>query len=633
MLNEPPCVYLCAAVQDRPFVESLYRRLRPRGLAMHDGGELAGLASSDGERQHVMDTCKLILVVISRASAPSAAVMADYRYAIARGFQTIPLIVSSVKDLPADLSHVQAINFATDDQEGWAALLIALDTAGIARFPVLSPPNLDVEVVVARARSGLTPPAWYIHRNPVPGPRQLSSWTIYGATVTILLTILAFFALGRNPLIALPAIYVVYQLYIKFSPVSQRIQKNSATVILTPDGFVVVTTTGSAVSAAYRDATTSVPIERAQTGDVHLQVNPGSGRPPVDMTLSKFPGEGMLGQQALAYYQAYVARYITGNLTPTRPIAPAPLLFISYSRKDAAFIDRLELSLQSVGFNVWVDRSNLLGGQSWSAEVQQAIEQCAVLVVAVSPDALRSAAVRREYEYALQCGKPVFGALVRSARRIPPELRQHMVSDHRQNLLLGVLELALTLDRAGIHPLAAFASLPGGRVSQSSAVLVAETLHGRTSPNSVVYRASLPARFALSMILLLLIAAVGCWLFLQSGDLYPLFIASVVLFGLGVPNLLFLRRRLRYPDIIITLSEGYITFFNSARLLEYPYDSMSALTLAPPSLFSGTTLVNTGIGSNSPLTVRIRPGFHQSRKIAQRIIADFNRYKRQAGGG
>ncbi len=89
-----------------------------------------------------------------------------------------------------------------------------------------------------------------------------------------------------------------------------------------------------------------------------------------------------------------------------------------------------------------------------------------------------------------------------------------------------------------------------------------------------------------------------------------------------------MRRRLRYPDTIIALPEGYITFFNSARLSEHPYDSLSTVTITAADPFSGVTLTNSGVGSRKPYTVQIRPVFHQSHAIAERIIADFNRYKR-----
>lgn len=629
MLNNPPRLYLSASGQDRPFVDGLCARLRSRGLAVYEGGDLGETATRD-ERQREIDTCQTVLVVISYASMRSAEVTADYQYALAHTQLVFPVIVSTANDLPADLSHLQAIDFSVGEEEGWAALLIALDTLGIARYPIAAPPDLDDEVVLARARSGITPPAWYVTRLPVPSGRRLTRWTIYGVAITVILTILTYFATGRNLLILLPALYIIYQLYVKYSPAGLRALKNSPMVILTPDGFVVTTKTGSAVSAAFRDATTDVPAAQARTSDIHLKVDPRNGRPYVEMTLSTFPGDGILGQQALAHYQAYVARYLSDEpgQASVAAVAAAPLLFISYSRKDASIIDRLELSLQQAGYNVWVDRSNLHAGQAWSAQVGQAIDQCAALVVALSPAALRSAAVRNEYQHALKAGKPVLIAAIRTTLQPPPELRQSPRSDLRGNLLLGVLSLAEALDQAGAHPASMFGALPGGRLPRSSTLVMAQALRGITPPDGTVYRASLPARFTYSTIILLAVAAGGALLALAISDLYPLFIVGVLLFGIGVPNLLLTRRRLRYPDTIVTLPEGYITFFNSARLSEHPYDSLSTVTITASDTFSGVTLANSGVGSSKLYTVQIRPGFHQSRRIAERIIADFNRYKR-----
>jgi hypothetical protein len=627
MLNSPPQLYLSATGQDRPFVDSLCERMRSRGLAVYEGGDLNGPATRD-ERQREIDTCQAVLVVISRASMRSVEVTADYQYALAHSQPVFPVIVSTANDLPTDLSHLQAIDFSAGEEAGWAALLIALDTLGIARYPIASPPDLDDDVVLARARSGITPPAWYVTRLPVQAGRRLSRWTIYGVAITVILTILTYFATGRNLLVLAPALYIVYQLYIKYSPAALSSLKNSPMVILTPDGFVVTTKTGSAVSAAFRDATTDAPIAQARTSDIHLKVDPRNGRPFVEMTLSAFPGEGILGQQALAHYQAYVARYLSGEPGQAPTVTAAPLLFISYSRKDASVIDRLELSLQQAGYNVWVDRSNLRAGQEWSAQVGQAIDQCAALVVALSPAALRSAAVRNEYQHALKAGKPVLIAVIRTTRQPPPELRQSPRSDLRGNLLLGVLSLADALNQAGAHPAASFGALPGGRLPRSSTLVMARALRGITPPDGTVFRASLPARFIYSAIILLAVAAASALLALAIGNLYPLFIASVLLFGIGVPNLLFMRRRLRYPDTIVTLPEGYITFFNSARLSEHPYDSLSTVTITASDTFSGITLANSGVGSSKPYTVQIRPGFHQSRAIAERIIADFSRFKR-----
>jgi hypothetical protein len=209
-------------------------------------------------------------------------------------------------------------------------------------------------------------------------------------------------------------------------------------------------------------------------------------------------------------------------------------------------------------------------------------------------------------------------------------LRQHALSDHRENLLLGLFDLAVALDGADIHPLATFGALPGAHIPQSSTLTMAQALHGGAVTDGAAYRASLPTRFPISIVILLLAAALGGLLTLAFGDLYPLFIGSVLLFGVGLPNILFMLRRLRYPDTIIMLPEGYITFLNSASLSEHPYGALSAVTVAPPSLFRGATVVNTGSGTGKQYSVAIRPGFHHSRAIAEQIVANFNTYQQHA---
>ena len=42
MLNSPPQLYLSASGQDRPFADGLCARLRSRGLAVREGGDLSG---------------------------------------------------------------------------------------------------------------------------------------------------------------------------------------------------------------------------------------------------------------------------------------------------------------------------------------------------------------------------------------------------------------------------------------------------------------------------------------------------------------------------------------------------------------------------------------------------------------
>ena len=81
-----------------------------------------------------------------------------------------------------------------------------------------------------------------------------------------------------------------------------------------------------------------------------------------------------------------------------------PQVFISYSRKDSAFIDQLVADLQSAGLTVWYDLSGLDGGTQWETEIQVAIEQSQFFLAVLSPNALESKWVVREFLYAEKRG-------------------------------------------------------------------------------------------------------------------------------------------------------------------------------------------------------------------------------------
>ncbi len=82
-------------------------------------------------------------------------------------------------------------------------------------------------------------------------------------------------------------------------------------------------------------------------------------------------------------------------------------IFLSYSRTDSELVDRLEADLKARNYYVWVDRRKIEGGQDWEAELQKAIDRCQLMLVVLSPEAMASKYVRREYRYADGEGKPI----------------------------------------------------------------------------------------------------------------------------------------------------------------------------------------------------------------------------------
>lgn len=77
-----------------------------------------------------------------------------------------------------------------------------------------------------------------------------------------------------------------------------------------------------------------------------------------------------------------------------------PQIFISYSRKDIEFVDRLANDLKASGFEVWYDLSGLKAGTQWGTEIQNAINSSQYFLVVLSPNSVKSSWVEREFLHA-----------------------------------------------------------------------------------------------------------------------------------------------------------------------------------------------------------------------------------------
>jgi hypothetical protein len=86
-------------------------------------------------------------------------------------------------------------------------------------------------------------------------------------------------------------------------------------------------------------------------------------------------------------------------------------VFISYSRKDLAFVERLAKDLQAAGLQVWYDLSGLEGGTRWGREIQNAIKESEIFVVVLSPNSIDSEWVEKEFMYANSLKKKIIPLL------------------------------------------------------------------------------------------------------------------------------------------------------------------------------------------------------------------------------
>ncbi|MBN1963996.1 MAG: DNA translocase FtsK 4TM domain-containing protein [Anaerolineae bacterium] len=88
-------------------------------------------------------------------------------------------------------------------------------------------------------------------------------------------------------------------------------------------------------------------------------------------------------------------------------------VFISYSRKDKDYADKLMHDLRQRGFDVWIDTIGLEPSAIWWKEIERGIEDCGAFVLLVSPDSDESGWVYKELSLALHYRRPIFPVLLR----------------------------------------------------------------------------------------------------------------------------------------------------------------------------------------------------------------------------
>jgi hypothetical protein len=63
---------------------------------------------------------------------------------------------------------------------------------------------------------------------------------------------------------------------------------------------------------------------------------------------------------------------------------PNDLIFFSYASEDRDRVMGIHAYVDELGYNTWIDRINLVGGQDWDLEISTAIEQAAIGLVFLS---------------------------------------------------------------------------------------------------------------------------------------------------------------------------------------------------------------------------------------------------------
>lgn len=120
-----------------------------------------------------------------------------------------------------------------------------------------------------------------------------------------------------------------------------------------------------------------------------------------------------------------------------------PYIFISYSRQDLTFVERLSNDLNTSGIRVWLDVNQILPGESWDDQIQQALEEASVVIVVLSKNSTESQAVKDEINYFMEDGKTILPIVIDDCD-IPFRLRRFQYLDFRpdyHNAFQGLLKI------------------------------------------------------------------------------------------------------------------------------------------------------------------------------------------------
>ncbi len=104
-----------------------------------------------------------------------------------------------------------------------------------------------------------------------------------------------------------------------------------------------------------------------------------------------------------------------------------PDVFISYSRKDKAFVQSLYEAFATLQRNIWVDWEDIMPTEDWWQAIEKGIESANNFVFILSPDSVSSAVCAREVDHAVRHNKRLIPVVYREvdAKAVHPALGAH----------------------------------------------------------------------------------------------------------------------------------------------------------------------------------------------------------------
>jgi TIR domain len=97
-------------------------------------------------------------------------------------------------------------------------------------------------------------------------------------------------------------------------------------------------------------------------------------------------------------------------------------VFLSYSKDDGEVAKALATRLTVAGLELWDPAEALFPGDNWALRIGQALQESDAMIVLVSPNSMKSEAVRQEIEYALGSARykgRLLPVIIKPAKEMP----------------------------------------------------------------------------------------------------------------------------------------------------------------------------------------------------------------------
>jgi hypothetical protein len=104
---------------------------------------------------------------------------------------------------------------------------------------------------------------------------------------------------------------------------------------------------------------------------------------------------------------------IKSGQEPVEAVQGSANTFINYAREDREVVLELAKKLKATGVIIWMDQRDIPAGAPWDRSVEDALKNCARVLVILTPASVSSANVMDEVSYALDKGKMIIPVLAR----------------------------------------------------------------------------------------------------------------------------------------------------------------------------------------------------------------------------